>query len=120
MLITLRLLYLPESKTNSSINVYFTSTKKPLQCHEITLIEVRSEVDCALQCVNNLYSCVGYVYDRTGHFHFQCNRCFIYDNITSPVTGETSNTTISNMPDINKNTGEIPKIYTFIQVTYKR
>ena len=107
MLITLRLLYLPLSKTNSSINVYFTSTKKPLQCHEITLIEVRSEVDCALHCVSNLYSCVGYVYDSIGHFHFECNGCFIYDDITSPVTVKTSNASIIIMPDINKNTGEI-------------
>ena len=44
------------SKANLE-NVYLTPTKEPLQCHEIAAMEIRSNVECALQCVSNLYSC---------------------------------------------------------------
>ena len=108
VLITLWLLHLPGSRANNGTNIYFTTTKKPLQCHEITSIIVRSEVECALHCVGNLYSCAGYVYDNNENSHFECNGCFIYDDKTSPVAVEISSTSITSMPDINKNTGEIP------------
>ena len=107
MLITIRLLHLRGSRANNDTNVYFTTTKRPLQCHEVTSIMARSEVDCALHCVGNLYSCAGYVYDNNEKSHFECNVCFIYDDISSPVIVGISNTAIISMPDINKNTGEI-------------
>ena len=88
-------------------NVYLTPTKKPLQCHEIAAMEIRSNVECALQCVSNLYSCAGYVYDRNVNSQLQCIVCFIYDVKTSPTTVETSSTTVTIMPEINRNTGEI-------------
>ena len=108
VLITLRLFHLPGSRANDDNNVYFTTTKKPLQCHKVELIEVRSEVECALYCMAELYSCAGYVCDWNGNSHFECNGCFIFDHTRSPVTVEISNTTVTSTPDINKNTGEIP------------
>ena len=101
------LLSLHGSKANLQ-NVYLTHTKKPLQCHEMIGMEIRSVVECALRCVGNLYSCAGYVYDRNENSQRQCIVCFIYDVKTSPTTVETSSTTVSIMPEIDRNTGEMP------------
>ena len=101
------LLSLHGSKANLQ-NVYLTPTKKPLQCHEIAVMEIRSVVKCALHCVGNLYSCAGFVYDRNENSQLQCIVCLLYDVKTSPTTVETSSTAVSIMPEISRNTGEIP------------
>ena len=57
--------------------VYFSPTEKPLQCHEIRTTDVRSTVQCALQCLESTYSCVGYLLNTTEGSNFQCDICFI-------------------------------------------
>ena len=85
-------------------NTYFISTTKPLQCHEIKSTSARSKVECSLNCKEDMYSCAGNVFDSS---HFRCDVCFIYDKTTPLVTMKTSNSTSSNMPEINMNTGEV-------------
>ena len=85
---------------------YFSPTRKPLQCHEIRHINVRSTIECALYCTGNLYSCAGYVHDRKDIAQFQCDVCYIYDVKKPLVTIRASLNKIINMPELNKETGE--------------
>ena len=43
--------------SNISNDVYFTSTAKPVQCHEIKRIDARSTVDCARFFKGHIYLC---------------------------------------------------------------
>ena len=88
-------------------DTYFTSTPKPLQCHEIKHIHARSTVDCALYCKGNLYFCAGYVHDYNTILQFQCDVCYIYDETSPLVTISASKNKIISMPELNKETGGI-------------
>ena len=94
--------------TDANLNdtIYFTTTPKPLECHEIKLFDFRSSVECALYCTRDLYSCAGYVYSRNKSSHFQCELCFIYDVVAPLVTVDASDSTIVTMPDIRMETGQ--------------
>ena len=107
MLSTLRLL-LHGTAADSGDNIHFTSSKKPLQCHEIISISARSAVECSLQCLNNVYSCAGYVFDRMENSTFQCKTCFIYDVTTPLVTVQASDSVVTRMPRIDIGSGKIP------------
>ena len=57
----------------------FFPTLKPMHCHDIQISSVRSDVDCALTCRFNIYSCLGYsiaIHIYSGNW---CHVCFIYD-----------------------------------------
>ena len=95
---------------NLTGGTYFTPTAKPLQCHEIKHINVRSTVDCALYCNGNLHSCAGYVHDYNTIPQFPCDICFIYDETTALVTISGSRSKMISMPDLNKATGGIPHV----------
>ena len=84
---------------------YFTDNWKPLQCHEIRYIEVRSTIDCCLVCMRNLYSCAGYTLEGTGNNGLQCDVCYIYDVTTPLVTIQHTNNRVSGMPEVNKKAG---------------
>ena len=84
---------------------YFTSSTKPLECHEIKRLDARSTVDCALHCLNDIYSCAGSVNDRHGNNHVRCDVCFIHDVDTPVTTINASNSTVTSMPEINKESG---------------
>ena len=86
---------------------YISPTPKPLQCHEIRRIIVRSTTECALYCTGNLYSCAGYLHDRKDIAQFQCDVCYIYYVKKPLVTIRASSNKIINMPELNKETGEI-------------
>ena len=108
LLCTLRLL-LHRTAADASDNVhYFTSSKKPLECHEIISISARSALECSLQCLNNLYSCAGYVFGRKENLTFQCDACFIYDVSTPLVIVQASNNLIIRMPRVNLGSGKMP------------
>ena len=95
------------ASSNISNDVYFTSTAKPLQCHEIKRIYARSTVECALRCSMDIYPCVGSVNDRDENIHFQCDICFIYDVDTPFTTINAHNSTVTSIPEINSDTGKI-------------
>ena len=101
-------LLIPGTTANLSNGTYFTSTGKPLQCHEVNTFHVRSPIECSLHCKENLYPCAGYVYvgNKRG-FPSQCEVCFIYDLKTPLVTVNVTNGTAVGMPQIKKETGEI-------------
>ena len=83
----------------------FTNNHKPLQCHAIKSVAVRSEVDCALHCMADLYSCAGYVLDRNEN---TCDVCFIYDVTTPLVTVNRPQGSASCVRDIHReNNGRI-------------
>ena len=106
LLCTLRL---HGTAADASDNVHhFTSSKKHLECHEIISISARSALDCSLQCLNNLYSCAGYVFGRKENLTFQCDACFIYDVSTPMVIVQASNNSITRMPRVNLGSGKIP------------
>ena len=87
-------------------NIRFTSSRKPLQCHEIISISARSPVECSLQCLNNVYSCAGYVFDRMENSTFQCKTCFIYDVSTPLVAVQASDSVVTRMPRIDMGSGK--------------
>ena len=88
-------------------NVHFTSSKKPLECHEKITVGARSALECSLQCLNNLYSCAGYVFGRRENSTFHCDACFIYDVTTPLVKVQASNNTITRMPRIDLGSGKV-------------
>ena len=102
--------YLCGTVTGSYNYTYFAPTPKPLQCHEIRRINVRSTTECALYCMGNLYPCAGYVRDRKDIAPFQCDVCYIYDVKTPLVTIRASGNNLIHIPELNKETGEILNI----------
>ena len=101
---TLSLLVI-SAATGYNAATYFTANWKPLQCHEIKSIEVRSTIDCCLYCMKNVYSCAGYMLDRNGNSELQCDVCYIY-GVTTPLdTIQHMNNRVSGMPAINKKSG---------------
>ena len=96
------------SLTVASLNNadYFTTTSKPLQCHEIKTFYFRSPVECALYCTTAPYSCAGYVHSKNESSRFHCEVCFIYDVVANLTTADASDDTIVTMPDIDITTGE--------------
>ena len=100
-------LFLPRTTANLGEDTYFTSTGKPLQCHEIQTFNVRSAIECCLHCKEKLYSCAGYVHTRNKtRCRFSCEVCLIYDVSTPIVTVNRTNSTAVGMPDINKEEGK--------------
>ena len=89
----------------------FTSNRKILQCHEIKPFNVRSAIECALQCVRDLYSCAGYVLERAENKNICCEVCLIYDVTTQLVNVNLQNNRTSGLPEISKETGEM--VYEF-------
>ena len=69
-----------DGKTTTS---YMWTSSKPLECHVIDTYIIdkglRSVVDCALKCLGDLYSCVGYVLLTTRDAAVKCEVCWIYD-----------------------------------------
>ena len=97
---------------NTSANMdnatsYFTFTRKPLQCHNLRSVDVRSSVECALNCMKDLYWCSGYVYDSNDASGLRCDVCFIHDVTTPLVTVRTSPSSVSILTEIDKQTGKI-------------
>ena len=88
-------------------NIYFTSTAKPMQYHDIKYIYARSTIECALYCTRDLYSCAGYMYDQNVLPQLQCSACYIYDVTTPLATISPSESKIINMPEIDKETGKM-------------
>ena len=88
-------------------NVHFTSSKKPLECHEKITVGARSALECSLQCLNNLYSCAGYVFGKMENSTFHCDACFIYDVTTPLVKVQATNNTITRMLRIDVGSGKI-------------
>ena len=93
-------------KTTTS---YMWTASKPLECHVIdTYIideDLRSVVDCAIKCLGDLYSCVGYVLSTTKDAAVKCEVCWIYDVSDNliPATND-SNITVY-MPVENRQEG---------------
>ena len=86
---------------------YFRSTRKPLQCHEIKSMNVRSSGECALYCTDDLYSCAGYVFDSKNASGRRCDVGFIHD-VTNPLVAvRTSPSSVSMLTEIDKQTGKI-------------
>ena len=100
-------IFLPGTTASLDNDTHFTSTGKPLQCHEINAFYARSTIECSLHCKDFLYSCAGYTYERNkGRYQLQCEVCLIYDVGTAMVTANVTNSTATGMPKINKAAGE--------------
>ena len=63
----------------------FLRTLKPMHCHSLDVYVVRSNVECALHCRANLYSCLGYSVTRHLPSVVRCRVCFIYD-VRTPMS----------------------------------
>ena len=87
--------------------LYQTSTGKPLQCHEIKTVDVRSSMECALYCMKDLYSCTGYVFDNEDVAGRRCDVCFIHDVTTPLVAVKTSPSSISMLSANDKQSGKM-------------
>ena len=98
--------------TDANLNdaIYFTTTSKPLQCHEMKTIYFRSPVECALYCTRDLYSCAGYVHSENESCRFHCEVCFIYDDVAKLITVDATENTVVTMPDIDMEIGEYDSI----------
>ena len=92
---------------NNTSDEEFLLTLKPLYCHKIRDIEARSQVECAIYCKKDLYSCVGYafVHDKS---HDNCQICYIHDT-KDPIklSPNVSDNSIFVMPVIELQKGKI-------------
>ena len=101
---------------NNTSEIEFLPTLKPLYCHEIQDIEARSQVECAVYCKKDLYSCVGYAFTHDKSYD-NCQTCYIND-IKSRISlsPKTSESTLFLMPMIELQRGK--RLWNFIQKNF--
>ena len=87
------------------------TTSKPLECHSMDSyligMEVRSIVDCAIKCLNNLCYCTGYVVSPTGELSVKCHVCWIYDAFDELFTAEAATSATVYIPRDDRQKGKI-------------
>ena len=97
--IVLTLLAQPAASEDDKTTVsHMRAIHKPLQCHTIDSFIIgdglRSVLECAMKCVGDLYSCVGYVLSSTSNDTIKCEVCWIYD-VTDEVILATNDSTVT-------------------------